>query len=486
MEKIKQFSLTVKDPASVAFIFDALANVEPNETLPDRLVVERDVDLQLKIQGVKGRFTKLHGELAVTFFEAPGGVALVIPNKKPLVITLPADVDLPTLQNEIKERNQAHGFFAPKELLPKALASPSYVIYTSQEIDIWERAACDGRTGTIWRDESQRQARVYEPKDSNHRIEISLDDDGLCLGDLKKLTSSQDADTALAMLYVCSVLAPPAPQPLNRYAGGWIDLDDVMEKIGWFRSNPTKAEIAEKRARLWKFLVYGDRATVIGSRTIPYRDKHTGEIIDTALYSPIWRIHGVEKPLQRALFDEVPVAVEIVISKQWERLLTLPQLAQYLPLGELLGSIPPGKVGGDWARCIGLALAHLWRCNPRETAQGIISPTRAELLTRYTPKTRTVEELLNSDKPRRAVEYWREALGILADNGFIARQGKAIKSEVPAGYKWQDAWLNARVNLTPGPKAQPLIVERAQALPPLQPKALPGKKRRGRPPKNPK
>ncbi len=373
----------------------------------------------------------------------------------------------------------------PGGQIEAASTSITYVIHTSQEIDIWERAVCDGRINKNWRNEEQRQARVYELKGESHRVELSLSeaDHGLSLADLEKLTLSQDADCVLTMLYICSVLASPSPLPPNRYAGGWIDLDDVMQKIGWYPTKFSKAEAAEKRARLWQYLVYGDRAAVMGERTIPYRDKHTGEVIETAVFSPIWRIHGVKNPLQRTLFNEVPLSVEIVIGKEWERLLTLPNLAQYLPLGELLGNIPPGKVAGDWARCIGLVLAHLWRCKPRETARGTLNPTRRELLTRYTPKTRTVGELLDGDKPRRAVGYWREALGILAEAGFIARSGEATQTTAPTGYNWQDAWLDERVKLTPGPKAEALVIERAEALPPLQPKALPTKKRRGRPPK---
>ena len=490
MTKIKQFTLTVNDPESVNYIFQTLADIEPVESLPDRIIVEQEANIEMEVAGVKGKFTKVRGDLPVTFFDTPHGVALVVPNKKPIVIALPADVDVPKLQAEIRARNEKHGIFPPKELFPDALASSAYVIHTSQEIDILERSAADGRIGVIWRNEEQRQSRVYEPKGASHRVELTLNDgdDNLCLADLEKLTFSQDADFALTMLYICSVLAPPSPLPPNLTAVGWIDLDDVMKKIGWYPAKLTKAEAAEKRAKLWRYLVYGDRATVIGSRTIPYRDKRTGEIIDTEVFSPIWRIHSVQRPLQQALFNEapeVPMAVEIVISKQWERLLTLPDLAQYLPLGELLGSIPSGKVAGDWARCIGLSLANLWRRKPIEASQGLILPTRRELLTRYTPKTRTVEELLSSDKPRRAIKYWHEALNILADNGFLDRRGEVTQNTSPEGYNWHDKWLDEPVKLFLGVKAQPLIAERVDSLPPSKPKSLPSKKRRGRPRKKP-
>ena len=45
----------------------------------------------------------------------------------------------------------------------------------------------------------------------------------------------------------------------------------------------------------------------------------------------------------------------------------MPDTAQFLPLGEVLGAIPGGKPAGAWARVIGLALSNFWRRQPRET-----------------------------------------------------------------------------------------------------------------------
>lgn len=378
----------------------------------------------------------------------------------------------------------------PKELLPDAAQAREYFIHTSQEIDVLSRSACDGRTGQIWRDIPQRQARIYEPHGASHRVELTLRDadPGATLSGLESLTNSQDADFVLTMLYVASVLAPPSPLPPNRYAGDWIDLADVMEKIGWYPSKLSKEKATELRARLWRYLVYGDRAVVVGARTASYVNKATGEALPTRVDSAIWRIMSIERLEKEAALGDVPARVEIVISKEWEPLLTSARLAQYLPLGELLGSIPPNKVAGDWARSVGLVLASLWRRKPRETVAGTIKPTRRELLTTYTPKTRTVEELLATNKPRRAVEYWRDALGILVERGFIASKGEAALSvaqmlkDLPA-YSWQSQWLDAPVSIAPGPKMQAPVIDRAQALPTLKPKALPGK-RRGRPRKS--
>lgn len=375
--------------------------------------------------------------------------------------------------------------------LEDAQSAEGYNLLTSQEVTMLERSACNGKRGKWWRTDAQSRTRIYEERGASHRIELQLtpedEEVDLTVAALDKLTKAQDADFAFSMLYVCSVLAPPAPLPQNLAAIGWIDLDDVMEKIGW---NPTKRSLTERdemRRRIWDYVVYGDRAKVIGQRTIPYYDRNTGEVIETRLESSIWRIMDKERPLQAALFGEVPRRVRLVIGKEWEPLLTAPHLAQYFPLGELLGSIAPNQVAGDWARSIGLVLAGLWRRNPREVQAGIIRPTRRELLTTFTPKTQTVDYYLDSDKPKRAVGYWRDALGKLLELDIIARQGEPTRTVAdmlrPYGREgWQKTWLDEQVTIVPGPKFQPHVQARIIELPPLKPQNL---RKRGRPRKRP-
>lgn len=369
-----------------------------------------------------------------------------------------------------------------------------YNIHTGQEVRMLAQSACNGKSGEHWLNNDNRRARVYEERNGSHRVEVELtpedEEEGRTMATLEALTKAQDADFAFALFYVCRVLAPPAPLARNQAAIGWIDLDDVTEKIGW---NPTKRSTAERdemRARVWNYIVYGDRAKIVGKRTTQYTDRATGEVIETRLESAVWRIMAKERPEQPALFGEVPRRVQLVIGKEWEPLLTSPHLAQYLPLGEILGSIAPNQISGDWARSIGLSLAGLWRRKPREVAAESIRPTRRELLTSYTPKTTGVEELLNSNDPRRAVKYYWQALDKLTELEFLAREGEAARTltemrEALSGYGWGRAWLDEAVTLKPGPKMQEAHRERVEALPPLKPRDLTAK-RRGRPRKLPK
>lgn len=68
---------------------------------------------------------------------------------------------------------------------------------------------------------------------------------------------------------------------------------------------------------------------------------------------------GSPKPDQLTLFPalEVPLRVEIIVNRDWTRLCWLPGLAQYLPIGELLGAIPLDQPSGAWARVLDLSLA---------------------------------------------------------------------------------------------------------------------------------
>jgi hypothetical protein len=156
-------------------------------------------------------------------------------------------------------------------------------------------------------------------------------------------------------------------------------------------------------------------------------------------------------------------------------------------LGELLGAIPPNKVSGDWARSIGLILARLWRCSPRETLLGQINPTRRELLTHYAPKTKSVEEILASNNPKRALEYYRDALNILLEAGLIAPKGDAAKEVTPEKMLeslerkgWSDVWLNGTSGICPGAKWMPPVERLAAASPSRKPKDLKSKPKRPR------
>lgn len=368
----------------------------------------------------------------------------------------------------------------------------NFYLQTSQEVDAIMRAASDGRTGTNWRTDEQSLARAHEIPGAPHRVLLELSSSeiaaGAQIGVLENLTFAQDPDFNFALLYISRLLAPPTPLGPKARASDWIDLDDVMEKIGWDpRSTTARAAMREK---LWRYILFGTRARIIGQRNRRYIDRKSGETIETVISSAPWAILEQETPVEPTLFPEMgvaPLRVELVASRAWTRLTTLPETAQYLPMGELLGAIPGAKPSGAWARVLGLALASFWRRHSQTAAGGGLKPTREELLDRYKPATAPVAEVLGSTNPRRALEYWAGALQILVDCEFLAKEGEAaltvtqMLAKLPRKH-WQKDWFAERVTLHPGAKLQVPIQNIAASLPPSRPINL--KRKRGRPRKS--
>ena len=391
----------------------------------------------------------------------------------------------------------AHG--AAEIIQAPALKIGGYNFQTGLESDWLIRAACDGGENYKargYRSDAQRGALIYEQNGASHRVELTREapengGESLEMDALEWLATQQNADFGFTFFYIARLLAPPETLPANRAAVGWIDLDDVAAKIGYDVDGCNGQEREELRKQVWQFINFGARALVIGQRK-QYRDRQTGKEIETHVESPPWRVLDVERPVQTAMFGETPRRVQLLISKEWEPLLTKPQLAQYLPFAEIVGSIPANQTAGAWARVLGKALANFWRRLPHQ-ATGIspaLRPTRRELLTRYTPKKTLPVELLASDKPKRAVKYWRDALAMLVQAGFLSPEGEPSRSvadmlkELPK-YKWQEAWLDESVDLRPGAAELDALRELASAKHNPKPRALGATKRRATRPKRP-
>lgn len=369
------------------------------------------------------------------------------------------------------------------------LQNADYNFQTGLESDWLIRAASDGSRNDRFRKDPNRRALIYEQSGASHRVELCQDapetnGEQLEMDALEWLVTQQNADFGFCFFYVCRLLAPPAPLEPNRFAGGWIDLDDVASKIGYDVNGCTAAQREELRAQVWQFLNFGARALVIGQRK-EYRDHATGQTIETRVDSPPWRILDTERPVQTAMFGETPRRVQLLISKEWEPLLTASNLAQYLPFANIAASIPANQTAGAWSRVLGAAIANFWRRHPHEAtgAAPAIHPTRRELLTRYTPKKNPPLELLTSNDPKRAVKYWRDAVAMLRERGFIAHEAEATRTVAqmlePFGRQgWQNDWLDEKIDLRPGPLVIDAIRERAAAKHVRKPRALGAAKRR--------
>lgn len=372
---------------------------------------------------------------------------------------------------------------------PRTLAAAEYALNTSQEFEAFMQAAADGKSGANWKSDRQGDTRSHALANLPHYVQIALTPDeraaGLSIDALERLTYAQDADCIFTVLYVSDLLAPVGILPKNQYAGGWVSLDDIMQKIG---ADPeTAADRLRERARVWNYLRFAARAHVRGKRSIPYHDPITGEDIPSRIDGPIWAFLD-RQYADLPLFPEedVPRAVEIVVSQEWSRLSQDPRTAQFLPLGQRLGSIPGNKPSGAWARVVGLKIANLWRRDPHAFLKDGFAVTRYELLTHYLPKVAPVDEILDSANPRRAIDYWHGCLETLVEARMISRRGEAargleeMRAEMPR-QGWKDKWKTGKVVLWPGPDMLPAIEAAAAAKYEHRPRQLSPKRRRGRP-----
>lgn len=376
----------------------------------------------------------------------------------------------------------------PKLAPPKAiepLKDQAFNVPTSQEFAELLAAAADGQYGSNYTDDPQSGVRIHARKGSPFitRIQLSPHERaaGCGVDMLAEFTRRQNADSAFMILYVSHLLAPQTPLPRGAYAGGWVDLNDVARKIGL--NMRTAADAENSRRAVWDLIRFGARANVIGERSTVYRDPSTGQQIPTQIDSAPWQILKKERPIQADLFDtDVPMRVELVMAREWTALTTRPETAQYLPFGEVLGAIPPGKAGGAWARVIGLAYLGFCRRNPREVLGGQLQPTRRELLDQYKPAVSPYQELIDGPNPIRIAQYWFSALSILADSGILAKTGEAAtvwetwKSSHSKQPGWVNTWLNGPADLSPGELLLGAMRERAESLPTPRPRRL-GKKR---------
>jgi hypothetical protein len=381
----------------------------------------------------------------------------------------------------------------PKPLARQIESAIEFSFHTSQEMDALSLAQCDGKTFARYLMNEQAGAIIHQRAGSFHQIRMELTEDeraaGLALDYLESLARAQDADAVLATAYILGVLAPPSPLPARALASGWIDFDDVLNKIGWTPRN-TK-DRRELHAKIWSFVKFGERAQIIGKRTgAAYKDAE-GNPIDTTIHGAAWRVMKTETPDPPTLYEalETPVQAQIAVSQELTALISNPKTAQYFQCGGRLGAIPGGKPAGAWARVIGLALMSFWRRKPREFAAGSLQPTRRELLSHFAAKIAPYDEILASDNPRRAIDYWHSALQILADEGFIERTGEAAitPKEMRDGLprkNWQAGWLDQSINIEVGAKTKPAFEIVLNALPALKARDLKKKPRAKKKPKS--
>ena len=239
---------------------------------------------------------------------------------------------LQEFQAAVEKRNAALGLNdqALPTLLPRLQRRQNnFPVHTGEEWTAFIQSAADGKRLSHFSGNEQNGILRHQRPNTAFYTETTLLDEERQAGHgielLQNAAAQLDIDDGLAWLYISHLLAPPSPLAANSYAGGWIDLDDVARKtMGGYARNPEEARA--RRHKVWRAVCYGARAHIGGHRSVPYFDKSSGKVIDTAIYTAPWQIVARQKAGQLPLFatdeENVPVRVELVASREWTTLTT--------------------------------------------------------------------------------------------------------------------------------------------------------------------
>jgi hypothetical protein len=397
-------------------------------------------------------------DVPATFFPLNRAIHCMVADE-PSTFNLHPDIpDIQAWLKSIEKRNKAADFKWPASLkkeIEGAAASKvaEYPIQTSQEWQATLQAVGDGKHGLYLLEDDQSGTLRHQRPGAPFYVEAKLTEEEINAGHsidlLRSAMRELDIDSGYIMLYVSQCLAPVCELPKNTAAAAWLDLDDVARKtLGGYAPNPKVLE--ERRLKVWNALQFGARWFIGGQRSIQYQEKQTGRTIDTKIYTSPWQITQREEDVQTVLFPEssVPLRVELVASRPWTALTTSPDTAQFLRIGELFGSIPPGQAKGDWARSTGMSYCIWARVKMATALKGGKTLTRRELLDFLPPKTVTYRELLGTTHAGRIYEYWRGAEDFLIEREIITIPAK--REPKPSGAKEWNKWLDSSPPWRPG------------------------------------
>ncbi len=260
-----------------------------------------------------------------------------------------------------------------------------------------------------------------------------------------------------------------------------VELASLVRELGW--EPQTAVQGREQRRRIWLWLHVLAAMPVIGRRdgrwTAP-----GGKVIQTDSTSVFLTISARHDPsrARQTSFDptDPPWAVSLAAGPWLDQWRGNASMLSYFGDLRALARIPSGKPSGAWARSVGLALHQLWRDRAARTQIARVGAektptvrlprrfTRPELLDLFpvAPPHPTWEEVLRGDHPRRAWDYWDEAIRLL--KRAVVGHYAETPARSPAGPRRDRSGEFKQQQLDVRPKADGVraiaeIVDRAKA-----------------------
>jgi hypothetical protein len=331
-------------------------------------------------------------------------------------------------------------------------------------------ALTDGPTGRNWTEMPQALGVVHALAGSRFRTELV----GAAMNDWfgapatpPELFAELRAAglPAALLLHVCIATTLEQPGLVE------VEMDDLIRAVGW--TPRSTDERATMRRRIWRWLTIYAAARVIGerSRRRPYRDPMTGESRRLVSRDSLLMVGGVEIDLQQLALDgsEPPVTVSIAAGAFPGRYRGNHRVLTYFGNVRALAAIPAGKPSGAWAQAIGLALNQHWREHAAYAdADGgcaVLPPITRQALLDTFPPAPTVYEVLSGQNPKRARDYFAQAIGLLVKRGVIGHFREP--EPIPDRKGWANRWLAQYVEARPawdGSQAAATIAQTAARI----------------------
>ena len=261
-----------------------------------------------------------------------------------------------------------------------------------------------------------------------------------------------------------------------------IAMDELIRAVGrGEEARKSAAHRAQVENEVWRAVLIFNDLALVGQPIGRYKTRDTKEILDVAMpgIEAIIKITGMT-PGQTSSDGSAPPAYFSYVCGPWiAKMRGNRQILTEFGDVRRLARIPAGKPSAAWAKSVGLNLNQRWRdwghdadvvrageAN-RLTVKFKKPFTRRDLLLgeslhRATPDA---EDILGSDKPHRAKEYWEQAIVILKDKetanliSFYRETGPAVASR----QGWQKEWLDQELDIRPNRESMEDVKELSQA-----------------------
>jgi hypothetical protein len=238
-----------------------------------------------------------------------------------------------------------------------------------------------------------------------------------------------------------------------------VEIDDLIARVGIDPRSSAERTVA--RLKVWRILTILGAVRVVGARRRVVRDRVTGKNVQLESTDPLLSVSPWKRVGTQETFDAgaAPLAVTLQATpwlSRWRgNRAVLQDFGNLLAISE----IPIGKPSGAWARAIGWALQQVWREQATRATYGRAGDdhratarfqpfTRRQLLEMFPPRP-SVQDVLKSTNPVRAITYWDAAIAELRARGVVNHYDGSRDWAKRPRQGWAELWLDEPLDVRP-------------------------------------